>query len=410
MSQKSIIVLGAGLQGVCVALGLKQKGHRVKLIDQASKALMRTSLMNEGKIHLGLIYAKDPSKITPELMLRSALCFSAVIERLVEKNIDWQRLLSNEFLYLVKNDSMVAVEELLSAYETLQKKYRMLINDDKSLSYFGLTPTELWKERALSGIGDAFNKESCVAAVNTVERAIDTRRFCEILRNKIDDTSEIAKYFGHRVETIQRTSRGFLLEGINGSNSLFKLEADIVVNCFWEGRLELDRQLGYLPERPWVCRLKYGVLGTLPEELRNLPSLNLVVGAYGDIVTYPESETYLSWYPKGMKGWSENTTKIPPSWESVCNGFVSSEEAHTVAKETLAGFQHMLPGIEKSRINSVRAGIVFSWGNTDILDPDSELHRRYETGIHAYDGYFSIDTGKFTCAPFYADQLLSQFF
>ena len=132
MSQKSIIVLGAGLQGICVALGLKQKGRRVKLIDQASKALMRTSLMNEGKIHLGLIYAKDPSKITPELMLRSALCFSAVIERLVEKNIDWQRLLSNEFLYLVKNDSMVAVEELLSAYDTLQKKYRMLINDDKA--------------------------------------------------------------------------------------------------------------------------------------------------------------------------------------------------------------------------------------------------------------------------------------
>jgi hypothetical protein len=38
-------------------------------------------------------------------------------------------------------------------------------------------------------------------------------------------------------------------------------------------------------------------------------------------------------------------------------------------------------------------------------DPASELHNRYDVGVEAHDGYFSIDTGKFTAAPLFADHL-----
>ena len=57
----SIAVLGAGIQGVCVALALEVAGHTVALIDQAEDCLLRTSLRNEGKIHLGFTYANDRS-------------------------------------------------------------------------------------------------------------------------------------------------------------------------------------------------------------------------------------------------------------------------------------------------------------------------------------------------------------
>ena len=53
-----IAVLGAGLQGACIALELARRGHEVDLIDQDVQPLNRASLRNEGKIHLGFVYAR----------------------------------------------------------------------------------------------------------------------------------------------------------------------------------------------------------------------------------------------------------------------------------------------------------------------------------------------------------------
>jgi hypothetical protein len=49
--------------------------------------------------------------------------------------------------------------------------------------------------------------------------------------------------------------------------------------------------------------------------------------------------------------------------------------------------------------------VIVCWGATDIDDPSSELHRRRDIGVHDHDGYFSIDTGKLTCAPLFATEL-----
>ena len=46
---------------------------------------------------------------------------------------------------------------------------------------------------------------------------------------------------------------------------------------------------------------------------------------------------------------------------------------------------------------------------TDIDDVNSELHRRFDIGVHESDGYYSIDTGKFTSAPFFANKLQNLF-
>ena len=57
-------------------------------------------------------------------------------------------------------------------------------------------------------------------------------------------------------------------------------------------------------------------------------------------------------------------------------------------------------------MDELTAGIIFCWGATDIDDPESELHSRHAAGVYAHDGYFSVNTGKFTTAPLFADQLL----
>ena len=65
----------------------------------------------------------------------------------------------------------------------------------------------------------------------------------------------------------------------------------------------------------------------------------------------------------------------------------------------------MVQGLRGCGIDVVDAGVIFSWGATDIDDPASELHRRHDIGVRASDGYFSVDTGKLTCAPLFAARL-----
>ena len=63
-----------------------------------------------------------------------------------------------------------------------------------------------------------------------------------------------------------------------------------------------------------------------------------------------------------------------------------------------------LKALEAKHVDAeVRGGVIFAWGATDIYDPSSELHRRSEIGVHSVGNYHSIDPGKLTMAPYFAD-------
>ena len=51
---------------------------------------------------------------------------------------------------------------------------------------------------------------------------------------------------------------------------------------------------------------------------------------------------------------------------------------------------------------TVKGGVIVAWGETDIYDPKSELHRRYEIGITSKRKFHSVDPGKLTMAPYFA--------
>jgi glycine/D-amino acid oxidase-like deaminating enzyme len=53
-------VLGGGLQGCCAALALADRGAQVALFDRNQALVTRAGAANEGKIHLGYMYAGDP--------------------------------------------------------------------------------------------------------------------------------------------------------------------------------------------------------------------------------------------------------------------------------------------------------------------------------------------------------------
>jgi glycine/D-amino acid oxidase-like deaminating enzyme len=78
----SIAIIGAGIQGCCVALELASRGRRVQLFDRADLPMTEASRWNEGKIHLGYVYAKDDTLATARAMLAGSFVFGRVNHRL----------------------------------------------------------------------------------------------------------------------------------------------------------------------------------------------------------------------------------------------------------------------------------------------------------------------------------------
>ena len=94
--------------GCCLALELAQRGYRVDLVDLGSAPMTGASLHNEGKLHLGYVYANDPLKITHGLMLRGSLAFSHIIEKLT--GCAAEALSSSQpFQYYVPIDSQLSM-------------------------------------------------------------------------------------------------------------------------------------------------------------------------------------------------------------------------------------------------------------------------------------------------------------
>lgn len=406
MYLKSVLVLGAGIQGICVALALRQRGYRVTVIDQMPDVMLRTSLRNEGKIHLGFVYANDASFQTSELMLRAALNFSPLLDEWLEMHVDWCALSSTPFWYLVMQDSMLTPPQIHAHYAQLQNCLEEIIACGEHATYLGndLRGKRMW-HNAPSNVSKWFAPSRVAECIETVELALDREKFRALISARVASFPEITTRLRHHIETIEHAPNGFCVQGTRSDGTRWSEFSDIVVNCLWDGRLALDEQLGIKPQRAFVMRLKYRVLAELVPALRDLPSLTMVLGRYGDIVQYGDTLTYFSWYPACLRGWSQNITP-PHEWDAVCQGNPPREIAAQVARETLDAFEEIIPGIGASRAHHVDGGIIYSWGETDIDDRASALHTRYEIGFTHHDGYYSVDTGKFTCAPLHAQQLV----
>src|SRR3954454_20159984 len=95
-------ILGGGLQGCCVALSLAERGIGVTLFDRNDELLSRAAVANEGKIHLGYMYANDPSHSTARMMMQGALAFAPFFSR--HLGVDCFSI-SRPAVYVVHRDS-----------------------------------------------------------------------------------------------------------------------------------------------------------------------------------------------------------------------------------------------------------------------------------------------------------------
>jgi hypothetical protein len=402
--QKDVVIMGAGIQGICCALALSNLGFKVTILDKSTEPLLRASLRNEGKIHLGFIYANDKSFKTASLMLRSALNFSPLIEDFLQTKIDWHPLRSKNFNYLILRDTMLSEKEITNHYSYLQEEYERI--HEPHMHYLGTSPERLWTDSNLHL--PQLNHDVIQRCIPTEELAINLPLFRELLLTEMGKRSNITFLGNHCIKEIQKKSWGYQVTGTKAGMPDWKIDAEKVVNCLWENRLYFDQQLGIQPARKWVYRLKHRILGIPTPQIAALSSFTCVLGAFGDFVNYDNHYSYLSWYPECMTGWSSDIT-TPESWEAACDGRIPDTANKDWVASAIAGMDNIIPGLKALDVKELDGGIIFSWGKTDIDDVNSELHKRFDIGIHEMDGYYSIDTGKFTSAPYFANNLQKLF-
>lgn len=396
-----IAVIGGGIQGVCAALALAREGNRVTIFEAAGSLLDRASFRSEGKIHLGFVYANDCAGGTAELMLDAAMHFGPLLEKWIGP-IGWERMRSSPFVYVRMPDSLLSEDALLEHYARIDRLYRERYRGAGHHYLGARLDSLLLQKRDLTGVAPA--EGTVIAATN--ECALDRTKMRDLLRNSLAAVAGIAVRTGHRVLDIARLPVGFRVEAETLDGSISRTEWDIVVNCSWTDRLRLDRQLGLEPDRQWLYRLKFRLTGHLSGAFERLRSSTFVLGPYGDFVSYPGDHVYLSWYPVSLER-SEDLTP-PSSWDPACRSALDVEKETEVKRAILRRFREILPELSQVQVDDVGGGVIFAWGSRDIDDPSSELHSRREIGVEEVNGYFTINTGKFTCAPLFAKHLVDR--
>jgi hypothetical protein len=127
-----------------------------------------------------------------------------------------------------------------------------------------------------------------------------------------------------------------------------------------------------------------------------------VLGPFGEVVTYGDGIIYLTLYPECVKAISTDVT--PPDWDT----YPPEPLRSRIITGTLRALSAIVPSLRDLNAEllpeaSVKGGAIVAWGKTDIYDPASELHRRFEIGVTSAGRFHSVDPGKLTMAPYFAE-------
>lgn len=396
-----VAVLGGGLQGACVALELSRHGVKVDLYEKSDQCLSQASAHNEGKMHLGYVYANDRSLRTARTMARGAVVFQRLMRRWLGNAIDTIPV-SAPFYYVIHNESLLKVSEI-DAHLRAAHTIVMEESGEEPFDYFGSDYREPPQRLSDTEARALFNERSIAAAYRTAEIGIEPEALAILVRARLASDRNIRSHLGTNILAVRMPNNETTIEFKTGERTN-RARYDHVVNTLWNGRLIIDKTAGIEPPRPWLYRIKHYL------RLRNanngccLPSTTIVLGPFGDIVTYDNSELFLSWYPAGMMGLSSDLS--PPPWPLT----LDQQRSLKLRNDTLKALAEIVPAV--ARLSSeaiescrIKGGVIFAWGATDIVDSNSALHERYAIGPRSYGRYHSIDTGKLTMAPYFGKKL-----
>jgi glycine/D-amino acid oxidase-like deaminating enzyme len=390
-----VAVLGGGFQGACVALELAARGVRCDLYERHADCLAEASCHNHGKIHLGFGYAMDPTFETARLMARGALGFERALRRWLGSTASLTSRAS--FAYAVHRDSMVDAH----AFDAHCQKVSAFLHEashGKGADYFGSDVLQTPDRMSRAELNAEYERDVVPGAVRTPEIAIDPESLARLMRARLETEAAITVLHGRTVTHLKPAKQGLSVQSAqDGAKS--EEAYDFVVNTLGPGRFAMDAELGLMPRQPWLYRFRY-LLRAEADPPQRLRSTTIVAGPFGDIVSYGNGAVCLSWYPADMVATSKDLT--PPAMPAQIKGAKGID----LRDKIVAGLKGVVPDIGRVKLAKVeiKGGWMAGWGGSDIIDPRSELHRPFTVGVHRHGPYVSVDTGRLTLAPLFAEQ------
>jgi glycine/D-amino acid oxidase-like deaminating enzyme len=401
VSRRRVAVLGAGIMGCSAAMQLARRGFDVTVFDREPAPLAAASRWNEGKIHLGYIYGADPTLATARHLLPGGLAFADLLRELIDADLD-AHVTTDDDIYLVHRDSVVGPEVLRPKFDRITELVREHPDASRYLVDLSDARAEEIDPEALSTIAGA----DIVAGFRVPERSIDTQWVADRLAAAAAATPGLAFQLNTvvvGVEELSDTER-WRVSVLDGDGDLHHDEFDIVVNALWNGRLTIDVTAGVIPEPPWTHRYRQCVF-LRTRTLSDLPSALVAVGPFGDVKNYNGRDFYVSWYPVGLAAEGSDLALAAPP-------LPAGEAADAFIVRVRSALEPLMPGIgrvfEDAESTVVHGGFVFALGAGALDDPRSDLHRRDRYGVQRRGTYFSVDTGKYSTAPWLAAQLATE--
>ncbi len=397
VGQPRIAVLGAGIMGSSLALYLARRGAAVTLFDKADRPFAEASRWNEGKIHLGYLYNADPSLRTARHLIPGGLLFRPLVEELIGCGLA-EVTTRQDDLYLCHRDSVVPP----AAMESYLQAVTELLRDHPDAGHY-LTDASRAEIRRLTAaeLSQISGADSILAGFRVPERSVETTwvadRFVDALAAE------------PRIEQMMRTRITAVSSAEGGNAGPWRIDTsagrfagyDTVVNALWEGRMAVDRTLGIEPAGEWSSRYRLSLFLRATEPL-SLPCAIIATGPFGDVKNYNGRDFYLSWYPAGLRA---DTSAVQPPDKTE----LDLPQPEAFAAEVFDHLQVFLPWVAelRARIEGLRVegGWVFAAGRGALSSAASSLHRRSDYGVLRQGSYLSIDTGKYSTAPWLAREV-----
>jgi hypothetical protein len=367
----------------------------VELYEQSAQAVAQASFVNEGKIHLGFLYAVDASLRTSAQMIEGALAFETYLRRWIPFSA--AEIASTPFHYAVHRGTLLDADRLAAHYERCAALYRERARAT-GRDYLGLGVGSGFAQLKPKEFESWLDPAHFDAVFRTTEYAVDPRAIARALREALAAEPRIALHTDHRVVGVRATRGGYRVRVVHAGCEREEPCSD-VVNASWAARLPLDRAFGIAPRHGWLHRYKFGHRIEVALARDAVPSFTCVQGPFGDIVNFGARGMFLSWYPVGRTGMS--TAEEPPDW----HGSYTAEERRSVFVRSLAEWRRRCPalrglGLDRAPVDA-NGGLIYALGESDVDDPDSRLHDRFEIGISSRGRYHSVDTGKYTLVPWW---------
>ncbi len=336
---------------------------------------------------MGYLYSGDRSLDTARKLIPGGIAFRPVVEDLIGSSIE-NHMTRDDDIYLAHARSVVDPDSMWRYFNSVS---------DLAAVVGGIKMRAVQLSR--SELSKITENPEIVAGFRVPERSVNTNWLADRMAERVKSERFIDLRCDCLVTSLSKDAGRWRVITQQGDCDGF----DVVVNALWQGRSAIDT--GVDPSLAQLLSYRYRVALFMQVPVAEIENVVIATGPFGDIKNYDGRHLYLSWYPAGLLlDCHQQNAPAPPT--------IDDGLKQQVLNAMIAGLGDYFPVVfdfpGRAQQSSIAGGWVVARGKGLLSDPASTLHRRDEIGIRRGDNYYSIETGKYSVAPWLASQVADE--